>query len=451
MRPRNENGQNQNGQNETGQDERDPKHDSASDSASAADPRPEKPADESGPGQATEEAPPAAESAKDADVRDRKRSARPGRAIAWLALLLALAALVLAARPYWPERFRPAAVDTSPLQERIVNLEQTLAEVRRQARSARQDLAGRIDGLEQRLASLAERIDTLQPDTSGIENRFDALDRKIGELEGERNSALAALRARVADVESRVGGQLEQFRGRLDEMGANLDQADRELAARLRLIEADSLLAIAGDRLMLNDIDSARRAWSRALDRLARLQGARFGPLRETARTEFERLQDYRPASAVDDIRRLQQLADAVPDWPARGADAAASGIAAQQAGETGEAGWRQRLGNVFDDLVRVERVDPDTLNPLEIERARTRVQALLHSASLALARSDAALATGLAGEAVAEIERSFAADAAAVRDALNWLRGFEPETPDDPPELDRTRTEIARLLGDGQ
>ncbi|MDT8449622.1 MAG: uroporphyrinogen-III C-methyltransferase [Wenzhouxiangellaceae bacterium] len=430
--------------NDHGQNEHEPEreHDSA------ADPHPEKPTDEPGPDQATEEASAVVESPGDAGTGSRTRSGRPGRAIAWLALLLALAALVLAAHPYWPERFRPAVDDFSLLQERIVSLEQTLAEARREARSARQDLAARIDGLEQRLASTAGRIDTRQPDTSGIENRLDAVDRKIGELEGERNSALAALRARVSDVESRVGGQLEQFRGRLDEMGTNLDQADRELAARLRLIEADSLLAIAGDRLMLNDIDAARRAWSRALDRLGRLQGARFEPLRETAHAEFERLQGYRPASVVDDVRRLQRLAGAVSDWPARGSDAASPGSGTQQAGATGEAGWRQRLGNVFDDLVRVERVDPEALDPLEIELARTRVQALLHSASLALARSDTALAASLVDEAVAGIERAFATDAAAVRDALGWLRGFEPETPAEPPELDRTRAEIARLLG---
>jgi uncharacterized protein HemX len=370
-----------------------------------------------------------------------------------LALLLALAALVLAARPFWPPSVpgapQPDASEATPDGRALAA---RLDEVRQAVDGLREDMEAGDDSLRSAVSGVRERIDER---AAAAEQRAAAMDESIGSLrsrldrlESERNTIQGRITGRLDELEQRTAERLERFEVRLSRIGDQREQAQEARAIRLRLLEIDRLVTIARHRVGLGDVAAARRAWQWALDELQRLEGTRYAALRDAAQTDFQRLRDYRPPDRHDQVERLLALADGVAGWPSAVAAADADGGDAN-GGDAGAAdGWRGRVGDVFSRLVRVESVDPDRPGIADVARLRTEVRAQLVTAALALARRDQELVELLVDESLRDIERAFDTGNADVAAALESLRGIDPATAE-PPALSATRERLDELLED--
>jgi|GEM_PF-1969919 len=373
------------------------------------------------------------------DHRIRSRRSGP---LVWVALLVALASLGLVSYPHVSNWLNPhTAEQNGPSDSEFERLAGRVDAIRQDSVAELEDLRDELDKLSSDFEAEAQG-----PDASVLAERIDQLSARLERLQGERNTDLGGLRTRLEGLESEVGRRLEQFELRLSNVGSNLDRADHDLATRLLLMEVDSLFAIAQNHLVSNGGgDVALEAWDRATTRLTALDGAEFKGLKETARREFEQLQEYRPQDLGAQIEQLFGMADSVAEWPVNTIQPG------QQAADAGsDEGWRARLGQVVGSLVRVESVDREFLGPDEIDMARDRVRSTLQTAALAIARSRPDVARGLIGEAADAVRRVFDIDATNVSEALRRLEALASSIDRvEPPELADSRAEISRLLGD--
>ncbi|MEX0915919.1 MAG: uroporphyrinogen-III C-methyltransferase [Wenzhouxiangellaceae bacterium] len=366
-----------------------------------------------------------------ADQSARGRRSGP---LAWIALLLALAAISLASHSFWSNWMDSESGEESSAS--MAQLEALTDRMERERSAAMQRVRGDLD-------RLADEFEDAGPATAALSERIDRLGTRVERLQGEQNTELGGVRSRLDDLETEVGRRLELFEQRISNIDSGLDRADRELATRLLLIEVDSLFAIAQDQLAVSaEPAAARRAWARGMQRLERLEGGQFRDLKEQARHEFELVEAFRPPDSTANVERLYRLAAEVGQWPgtaSRSEPADASGDGT---------GWRARIGRVFDNLVKVENVDRAYIGPAEFDFAREQIRTTLQTAALALVRSRPDLAQPLIAEAADRIRHVFDADAAEVAGALEWLEGVAGDERIEPPSLEASRAEIARLLG---
>lgn len=382
---------------------------------------------------------PASADRTDAGAKRRPRGSGP---MAGLAMLVALASLGLASYPFWSQWLNPdSAEPTAPTASEFDRLAGRVDSIRQETTAAIERLRDDLDRLSSEV-----RSEDPGPDVGALSERLDQLSTRIERLQGERNTDLSGMRGRLEEIESEVGRRLEQFELKLSNVGSNLDRADQDLATRLLLMEVDSLFAIAQNNLVVSESTGvALQAWERAMARLTALDGAKFEDLKETARREFTRLQEYRSPDVGRQIERLFTLADQVTEWPVKTAQ---PGTPAADTGS--DEGWRARLGQVVGSLVRVESVDREFLGPDEIDRARAQVRSLLQTAALAMVRSRPDLARDLIGEAGDAVQRVFDTESENVSAALDRLDEIAAEAAGTaPPELTESRTEISRLLGE--
>lgn len=392
-------------------------------------------------------------------TKDPSQDAAPARVVkrggflAWLGLLLALSALALASRPYWeplvglsssdPQRDFEARLDA--LSARLDDVSSAQASIDA-LRGDLEGLRGRIDGLREDIDAAEARQRDPAGDVERLEQRISELSSRLEASEGSRQDQFSGLRARLERLETQVGERLERFGMRLERFGGELEGADAEHGIRLALVEIDSLLAFAQNRLAFGaDVDLAERAWREAVAMIDALPAARFDDLADTARRELARIEEYRPADAESRVRRLYDLVEAADGWPRRGGD----GTPSDEAGEGGGTDWRGRLSSAVDRLVQVESLDGAGPSRIEIDRAAAGIRLTLRSAALALARSERGLAEMLVAEAVGEIPQAFDDQDPAVRSALQWLRSFEAPADSPPPRLSETRQRIAELVGE--
>lgn len=379
---------------------------------------------------------------------DRVRSGRAGP-LAWLAMLVALAALALASYPFWSHWLMPGSAEqTGPSTSDFEQLSDRVESIGRESLTGIEALRQTLDQLSSEFETDAQGpdADVLVDRIEQLSDRIDQLSTRLERLQGERNTELGGLRSRQEDLEAEVGRRLEQFELRLSNVGSNLDRADHDLATRLLLMEVDSLFAIAQNHLEISgEAGVAVQAWERAMGRLTALDGAEFESLKETARREFSRLQDYRPPDLGMQVDQLFGMADSVADWPVKTIQPGQSPADGEP-----EKGWRARLARVAGSLIRVESVDREFMGPGEIDLARERVRGLLQTAASALARSRPDLARGLISEAEDAVREIFETDAASVSAALARLEEITSNADRvQPPELADSRAEIARLLGE--
>ncbi|MFO7764707.1 MAG: uroporphyrinogen-III C-methyltransferase [Wenzhouxiangellaceae bacterium] len=373
-----------------------------------------------------------------------KKTFRRRRAgvVAWLALLLAVGAAGLASEPYWSQWLDgeddDAAATAMPTAGEFKALSDHVDRIDRETEQAREQLRQGLTDLEAELEAATPAQD--------LSERVDRLGTRLERLEGDSNTRLGGIRSRIEDLEEQVGRRLEQFELRLAEVGTDLDRADHDLATRLRLVEVDSLFALAQDQLTVSaNAQAARTAWQRGLERLAVLEGDEFRDLKDAARGEFEALRAFQPPDTAAHVDRIYAIIAEIEQWPAR------SGPAQTPADSDAPAGdWRERLGSVLDGLVTIENVDGDYLSPAEVDLAREQLRISLQAAALAVVRTSDDTARRLVERALASAERYFDTDAAVVGESVAWLSdlaardGREIRTP----SLEDSRAEIARLLG---
>lgn len=419
----------------TNQTEHDDPRASAGDDASASDKG----------GIATQKADPAEGAASHSPETEKEKGKRKGQgkgsgSVAWIALLLALVSMGLASFPFW-SGWTDLGLDSGPSVAEVEALAGRVQSIEQEADAAIEEVRA---GLAQLAADLKNSEEASRSGTAALAERVEQVSARIERLQGEHNTSLGGLRSRIEELETEIGRQFEKFELRLSDLGGDLDRADQELAARLLLIEVDSLFAVAQDQLaVLADADAARQAWARGMERLAALDGARFRDLKQQARSDFERLQAFDAPDIPRRVDRLYALAAEVEEWPAISGASEGPGVA-----DADDEGWGARLGAVFGDLVKVESTDRQHLAPAAIDLARDQVATTLQTAALALVRSRRDLVARLAEEAIAQIERVFDPQSQAVSGALAWLEEMAAgDQFPEPPVLTASRAEISSLL----
>lgn len=391
-----------------------------------------------------ETAEPAASSAIRATAdqsKTRAHKSHSGRSLGWFAVIIAMLALVLGTQPFWPWQI-PGLSQTDDSGLALIELQTELRQSLRQAEEAQQQQAAMLRTVETRVEDQREALQAMQnaSDMDQANAEFEArldtglteLQTRIGQLQGDRNTAEAALNARVDSLEAQTLQRLDEMNARVDSVGEDLDDSDRNLRERLILVQIEALLTLGQDRLELDDdVAGASLAWQRAADRLQTLDAPAFEPLRQSIEREQRLIEQYRadqsPALSVGQrFNQLNQMADQVNDWPTRGPV-----DTIQDAGVTDEAtpdGWGARVGQALSGLVRIENVEQAAPSALEAEQARSRIQSGLRAAALASARQDWALNRLLIESVEDDIQATLNTTNTAVERALAQLELLKTE-----------------------
>lgn len=390
------------------------------------------------------------------------QASRGGGVVSWFAVLIALLALVLATQPHWPWQmpgFSGPNDTDSALTEFEAEVRRELQQSQRQQTAELRDASNRIEAQERAMQSLQAALDAEQP-YAELESRLDTalaeLQNRIGQFQGDRNSLESGMNARMEAMEARTQRQLEQMAVRLESVGEDLDDTDRNLSERLTLIQVEALLTLGRDRLELDgDAVGASLAWQRAAGRLQSLDGPAFEPLRQSIERERSLIDQYRAdqtALSVDQrFNQLNRIAEQVQGWPLRSSSTEVDQPADEQYETTSE-GWGARVGQALAGLVRIENVEQAGPSALEAEQARARIQSALRTAALASAQQDWALNRSLIEWAEEEIRAMLNSSNAAVERALEQLNELKAEPEPTPlPSLGESRGQVMRLLEQSQ
>ena len=359
---------------------------------------------------------------------------RGGGGPGWIALILAVGALAVAALPYILEP--PAeqvesdveafpADDGRALVQRLDAIEGELASAASDARSANDDVQSTADAVASEFERLGDEIGALNEEVEALaagqdslrdaSSSIDPLIERVGRLEGTQSSAEASLEARMSALEERIEQRVESMQQRLGSLGADLEEAGRDSARRLALIHARALLIQGRDRLELaGDADGAQAAWRRAQ---RAVQGE---AVPERIGEAIERLvvaaADLSPVPVAERVRALDGLARGAIDWPAPLDDDVAEREAPSAEDEDG---WRSRMASAMGRLVRVESIDAALPNRAEVDQARERIHAALSAAAVAAAREDWSTAAAMVERARYTVSEDLVRQALERMDAL--------------------------------
>lgn len=349
-----------------------------------------------------------------------ERTPRPGRALAGLALLVALAALAGSAWLWWSD-FRDRGAEAA----------------RQAAAASRYD---RIESeVDQRVSDLESRLDSLAAEDAGD---LAALQRQVQSMQPEVRQAAQA-GSEAAALARTLQSSLEGTNARLAALESRFDA----LAARgfdggteLDLAELDYLLRLAQERLQLFlDIRTADRALELAAEHVAALDNPVYSGLqREIAAARGELAAVDMPDPATLD-RELDAVQQRIATLPFEGSEALGS-RGESDAGETGAgAGWWARLKSALSGLVTVRRTsgevrDLPALADQELIRQRAWLE--VERVRLAAMRHDQPAYEAAIERARETIERWFAPRHRGTRAALQALQSaaamdVEPELPD--------------------
>lgn len=234
---------------------------------------------------------------------------------------------------------------------------------------------------------------------------------------------------RLAVLEAQLAEEQDQ-REALQQLYADLSRGRDEAV----VVEVERLVAAAAQELQLaGNVNAALAALQAADSRLARLDNARFLPMRRVLARDIERLRAAPSVDVTGMALKLDQLAQGAEAWPLlsdgrpapRGAPAAGVAPPVQAANDL----WgrlRAWIVREFGELVRIrEVVTPEALllGPAQQQLVRQQLRLRLLGARQALlARNDRVFRADLA-EAEVLVTRYFDATAPAVSAALAQLR----------------------------
>ncbi|WP_376692198.1 uroporphyrinogen-III C-methyltransferase [Wenzhouxiangella sp. EGI_FJ10409] len=378
---------------------------------------------------------------------------RGGNGLAWLALLLALAAAGLSAWQWWLSTH--SEVEADPLAPRLEE---------------------QVDALEEQ----ADALDAQSRRTSELSDRLDALSGRFGEIEGrlpedgfepqalrraddDLSSAQADLEQRQADLEQRVDAlsrQLDQavsaMDSQLEELGTvrtdRIDESLAEASFRLGLIEVAGLLRLGQSRAELAaDYDSAVSVYRRAQARLESIDDSRAQRLRQLVGQELEALRSIEATDWSALVGELAALEGETGQWPMQSRQAATDEPESDSGGDGGEGegdGWWAELRRSMGGLVRVSPRESAPLTPAAAESVRERLRLHLAAAQVAAARRDSEELANHAAAAVEVIDAHFDSGSDSVKGALETLSAMTSAvSPQSLPELGDALAEAERRL----
>lgn len=333
---------------------------------------------------------------------DQKTDRPRGRGVAWLALLVALAATGASGYLWWLDW----QAGMSEADRQVV-----LEEIRRG-----QSATG------QRLESLENRM--LTAEQGSAEAAIDALRRSSGEfatrLEGVENDAVEGL-ARDQSLQAALFDLQQTTEGLAATVGALTARSDGP-GQRLDMYEVESLLRMASERLQLfGDVSAADAALALADQRLAAMED----PVYVTVRQRIGRARQALSAVSLPDLvqleGRLSALQERVPRLPFPGENRV------EQAAENPvEQGMWARFKKTLSGLVTVRRTtaaDEDMLSIGDKDYLRQGIWLQLETARLSMMRRDEQVYDQTLERAGATLQRYFDTDAESVQSALAEIR----------------------------
>jgi uroporphyrin-3 C-methyltransferase len=364
--------------------------------------------------------------------------ARGGNALAWLALLLALAAGGLAGWQWWSAR---QGDDATALGARVG--EQASA-IQSQSRSLG-DLRQRVDRLESSLEELATRLDERDFDPAVLRDRLQ-----------EQADAVADLRQQVEGASGRFDRTVSELRSSIEEAGADrADRIDESLAEarfHLALVEVAALLRLGQSRAELAaDPAGAVAVYRQARSRLEGLEDGRVERLRQLVARELEALRSVETTDWADLTGRLAALEEQSAAWPLAGRDAQpaepAGSSESSESREQDDGGWWSDIRSGLGGLVRISPREAAPLTPAAVESVRERLRLHLAAAQSAAARRSTDEMKRQLSAAGQLLEAHFDTSAEPVRRALEGIESAASVESPSLPELGDALAEAENRL----
>jgi uroporphyrin-3 C-methyltransferase len=359
-----------------------------------------------------------------------KRPGGSGRGLAWLALLLAVAAAGWNGWQWWLDQ--SAGAEEQGRQRAIERLEES-----------DQVLRESVQALESRLSTFEQRDDP--GEMTALRNDLAAMQSRLSDLGLESSDARAlveAMQAIMAGLESRTG----QVEANLAAVAARSESPGK----RLDLAELDYLLRLASERLVLfGDARSADHALAMADAQLAALDDPLYLSVRRRIAEARRAVAEYPQPDVLELSEKIAALQARIPAMPFPG-----EAIAEQPQVESPEgAGIWQRVKNALKPLVKVRRrVNPEQELSLEDKDfLRQGLWLQLESARLSLIRKDDVGWAMSLQRARDSLQDRFAMGAATVSGALAEIGELEAmEIAGEAPDISAPWRQL-RLLREGQ
>jgi uroporphyrin-3 C-methyltransferase len=295
--------------------------------------------------------------------------AAAGRGLAWLAMLLALSAAAGSGYLLWKDVRMGGEVAGQTRTISRMDADQAAL------REAIADLDGRF--VQPGQLPTAQQFGTLTRAVDELSARVAAMDDRVLEAQGQRQTLESAM------------FELQQQVGTLTETVAALTIMRDTPVERLDMLEVDSLLRLATERLQIfGNVSAADQALALADQRLADMDDPMYLPVRQRIERARRALAEVVMPDRVAWEGRVAALQRQVSGWPLRGEiDRNIPTVSDEDA-----VGIWARLKRTLSGLVTVRRTVADESDPLtaaDQDYLRQGVWLQLEAARLAIMRSD--------------------------------------------------------------
>ena len=300
---------------------------------------------------------------------DESKPRRSGGALAFLAFLIAIAALAGTSWMWWQDQSSMDQGERRMFAE-IARLESIDSE------------------LSLKLNQLREQINTLAADNSSTE--FEAMQQRMQADRSKMDQVQRAMEEQMSLARS-LQNAADSLHGRMLAAEAALTgMSTRELDAggELDIAEVDYLLRLANERLKLfSDPVAADQALEVADMHLAALDNPMYLGVRQDIAAARQELAAIKLPDYLEISRRLNTIQQQIGSLPFPDGDTPVAG-----AGPAQEEGWWQKLKGVFSNLVTVRRSTEEESQRISLQDKdyiRQSVWLQLEVAQLALMRQD--------------------------------------------------------------
>ena len=344
-----------------------------------------------------------------------KKPASSGKAIAVLALLVALASVSATGWQWWQTRL--ADPNEATQKEQLARLQ-----------DAQKKIANSVATFETQLDAAESPIDAAE--LLRREERLKAVESQMAGLQGQSGEDQASISAVQGSVRS-----LEQRLSATESGLVSVAASSQNSSVELDIAEIDFLLRTASERLQLfSDPVAADLALQAADVQIEALNDPMFLSVRQRIASSRQALAMVPRIDRVDLSARLDALQSQVPDLPFRG-----EAVRQPEPVLPEDAGWWESFKQTMSSLVTVRRRVPEDQSLLSLDDKDYLRQGLwlqFESARLALMRNDTSVYSGSLDRVNDTVEQFFQNGSSGVQALLLEVAALKqvniaPEMPD--------------------